>query len=57
MKLSDVLPGSRRARVELDRCPNQSEHVSAWPAFDRKLCPYCGKVYVRKQIQEAKGEK
>ena len=28
-------------------CPNRMQHVSAWPAFDRKLCPVCGRVYVR----------
>ena len=31
-----------------ERCPNQFYHISAWPAFDRKLCPYCHKVYIRK---------
>lgn len=30
-------------------CSNKSNHVSAWPAFDRKLCPNCGQVYVRKE--------
>lgn len=32
----------------MDNCPNKKNHVSAWPAFDRELCPYCRKTYVRK---------
>ena len=31
-------------------CSLQSKHVSAWPAFDRKLCPECKKTYIRKSI-------
>jgi len=30
------------------RCPNKDKHVSAFPAFDRELCPYCRKVYILK---------
>ncbi len=33
-------------------CPNKSKHVSAWPAFDRIPCPYCGKVYIRKEVRD-----
>ena len=34
--------------IGLSRCPNYNNHVSAFPAFDRVMCPYCKQVYVRK---------
>ena len=32
-------------------CPNKDNHISAFPAYDRILCPYCHKKYVRKPIE------
>ncbi len=34
-------------------CPNKSNHVSAWPAYDRIRCPYCNRVYVLKKGNNA----
>ena len=34
-----------------DICPNQYKHVSAFPAFDRELCPLCKRVYIRQLAQ------
>lgn len=36
------------------RCPNERNHVSAWPAFDRMPCPFCGRVYIRKPQKQEK---
>jgi len=35
-------------------CPKKHLHVSAWPAFDRELCPVCKQVYIRKIGKEEK---
>ncbi len=32
----------------MSECPNKSNHVSAFPAYDRELCPYCKIIYIRK---------
>ena len=29
-------------------CPNKHNHLSAFPAYDRELCPYCKQVYILK---------
>jgi DNA-directed RNA polymerase subunit RPC12/RpoP len=29
-------------------CPNRVNHVSAFPANNRIVCPYCGKKYIRR---------
>ena len=34
--------------IGLSRCPNYNNHVSAFPGYQRILCPYCQKTYVRK---------
>ncbi len=38
----------RLPNLGLPECENRHNHVSAFPAFDRVLCPYCSKTYVRK---------
>ena len=40
--------------MENYRCPNRHNHVSAWPAYDRELCPVCHKTYVLKKKEEVK---
>ena len=34
-----------------ETCSNRANHVSAWSASDRILCPFCGKKYVRKPAE------
>ncbi len=33
-------------------CPNKFNHVSAWPGYGRTKCPYCGKLYIHKEIEK-----
>ena len=37
----------KKEAFEAHNCPKRNSHVSAWPAYDRELCPYCQKVYIR----------
>lgn len=32
----------------MKQCPRKDLHVSAWPAYDREKCPWCGQVYIQK---------
>jgi len=53
-----VVGGLKGIRMENYNCPNKSQHVSAFPAFDRELCPVCRKTYVLKKeaTKEAKDD-
>lgn len=39
-----ALTGSYPGKTEI--CPNRYNHISAFPGFDRVICPECQKVYV-----------
>jgi len=32
--------------MENFNCPNKRNHVSAFPAYDRELCPICHGTYI-----------
>jgi len=33
--------------IDRFNCPNKGNHISAFPAFDRIICPYCQQVYIK----------
>jgi hypothetical protein len=46
-ELEDLI-AMRQAYPSKFNCPNKSKHISAFPAFDRIICPYCRQVFVLK---------
>ncbi len=44
-------------QTEAHNCPNKSNHVSAWSAYDRVICPWCRKVYIRKELRRLNNER
>ena len=33
-------------------CPNKSNHISAFAAFDRIICPWCKEVFIERKMPE-----
>ncbi len=40
--------------MEAHNCPNKSNHVSGFPAYDRVPCPWCWKAYILKEALVSK---
>jgi len=39
------------AYPSLKICPNSHKHVSAFPGYDRIICPECLRVYINKEMK------
>lgn len=37
-------------KIDRYNCPNLRQHVSAFAAYDRTICPICGQVYIKKEV-------